>query len=237
MRKKISVCIATYNGEKYIQYQIESILKQLSIEDEIIISDDHSSDGTLSIINSFNDSRITIFLNAGEKGYTSNFENALSKAQGDYIFLSDQDDIWVENKIKCCLEYLKDYDLVVSDAEIIDNLGRLIYSSFFKWRKPYYSTIGNLYKFGFLGCCFAFKREILNMALPFPKKYILCTHDNWLFLIVACNFSYKILSEKLIKYRRHDNNISTGGLIDDTSFYFKVKYRIYLIWNLIKRKL
>ena len=93
----ISVCIATYNGEKYIKEQLLSILPQLGKKDEVIISDDHSTDNTLDIVKGLNDNRIKIVMNNREKGYTSNFENALSYAIGDYIFLSDQDDIWMSN--------------------------------------------------------------------------------------------------------------------------------------------
>ena len=101
----ISVCIATYNGEKYIKEQLDSILPQLKKLDEIIISDDKSKDKTLKIIKTLNDSRIKIFTNP-KKGLISNFENAITKSSGDYIFLSDQDDIWHENKIQFYLTVL-----------------------------------------------------------------------------------------------------------------------------------
>ena len=117
---KISVCIATYNGEKYIRDQLESILSQLDFCDEIVVSDDHSSDKTIAIIKSFNDDRIRVIYNSGQKGYTSNFENALKHAKGEYIFLSDQDDIWLKGKVDKCMEYLQDYDFVVSDAVIVN---------------------------------------------------------------------------------------------------------------------
>lgn len=94
----ISVCMATYNGEEYIKEQLESILCQLGEMDEIIISDDGSTDNTLNIIESYNDSRIKIHINTGKHGFVYNFENALQKAKGEYIFLSDQDDIWLPEK-------------------------------------------------------------------------------------------------------------------------------------------
>ena len=115
----ISVCIATYNGEKYIMDQVSSILPQLSEEDEIIVSDDGSSDKTLEILDSFSDSRIKVFTHIKEanpffKGAksiyaTSNFENALSKCNGDIIFLSDQDDVWYPDKVKTCLDLMNKY--------------------------------------------------------------------------------------------------------------------------------
>jgi glycosyltransferase involved in cell wall biosynthesis len=122
VQPRCSICIATYNGEKYIQEQIESILCQVDVNDEIIVSDDNSTDNTLAIVKSFNDDRITIYVNQGCKGYTGNFENALKYARGEYIFLADQDDIWVMGKVTKCLAYLQDYDFIVSDAIIVDKI-------------------------------------------------------------------------------------------------------------------
>ena len=202
----ISVCIATYNGALYIKEQLNSILPQLSDNDEIIISDDHSTDDTLQIIRSINDKRIKIFINQGEKGYTPNFENALQKALGEYIFLCDQDDIWMENKVSYCINELQSYDFIVSDAVIINSDGQATKDSFYKERIVYKSLIGNIYKFGYLGCCMAFKRNILEKVLPFPHNHQYCTHDNWIFLIAKSFYKSTISNEQLIKYRRHSTN-------------------------------
>lgn len=233
----ISVCLTTYNGARYIKEQLESILTQLGKEDELVISDDGSTDATVEIINSINDKRIKLFINEKNIGYTRNFEKALNFAKGDIIFLSDQDDIWCQNKVETCLQYFDKYDLLVSDAMLIDEQGKILNDSFFVLRKPKKSKIGNIIKFGYLGCCMAFKKEILLKALPFPGNSALCTHDNWLFLIGCCFFKYKILEDKLLLYRRHTNNISTGGLKNTTSMIFKIYYRLYLIFNLICRAL
>jgi glycosyltransferase involved in cell wall biosynthesis len=191
----ISVCIATYNGALYIKEQLNSILPQLSDNDEIIISDDHSTDDTLQIIRSINDKRIKIFINQGEKGYTPNFENALQKALGEYIFLCDQDDIWMENKVSYCINELQSYDFIVSDAVIINSDGQATKDSFYKERIVYKSLIGNIYKFGYLGCCMAFKRNILEKVLPFPHNHQYCTHDNWIFLIAKSFYKSTISNE------------------------------------------
>lgn len=230
----ISVCIATYNGEKYIKEQLLSILKQIGPDDEIIISDDVSIDNTIEIIKSFNDRRIKIFFNR-EKGYTSNFENALKQAVGDFIFMSDQDDIWSSNKVEVCLKELKKYDLVVSDCFIINADNEIISDSYFKLRNVKKTCFGNLIKFSYLGCCLAFRSEILSKALPFPPKRKLCTHDNWLFLVGSFYFKHKVITDKLIYYRRHDGNVSTGGLISKTSAWFKIVYRVYLCFFLVQR--
>lgn len=232
----ISVCIATFNGEKYIEEQLKSILSQLETDDEIIISDDNSTDKTIEIIKGFNDSRIMFLLNK-EKGYTSNFENALKQVKGDIVFLSDQDDIWENDKVRVCLEELKKYELVVSDCKIINENNQTISDSYFELRKVKRSGLGNLVKFSYLGCCLAFRADILKKALPFPPNRQLCTHDNWLFLVGAFLFRHKILNNKLILYRRHNGNVSNGGLVSVTSLGFKIKYRIYLSLFLLKRLL
>lgn len=233
----ISVCIATYNGEKYIKEQLNSILLQIGEKDEIIVSDDHSSDNTMQIILSIGDQRIKVFTNEKEKGYTSNFQNALSYAKGDYIFLSDQDDIWTDNKVNYCINQLQTCDFVVSDAIVVDQNKNTISTSYYLERKIYHSFIGNIYRFGFLGCCMAFKKKVLNKALPFPKNHYYCTHDNWLFLVAKMFYKVNISSEKLILYRRHSSNVSTGGFVNQTSLAFKVCYRFYLLYHLLRLKL
>lgn len=232
--KKISVCMATYNGEKYIKEQIYSILIQLSFGDELIISDDHSTDNTVEIIKKFSDSRIKLYLN-NEKGYTSNFENAIKHVTGDIVFLSDQDDVWVDNKVEVCLEHLKSSHLIVSDCKIINGNNELIHESYYDLRNIKKTFLGNIIKFSFLGCCLVFRSDILKKALPFPPNREYCTHDNWLFLVGSSFFKHKVLSDKLILYRRHENNVSSGGLSTNNKLWFKIKYRSYVSFYLIQR--
>ena len=142
---KISVCMATYNGELYIQEQVASILQQLSLGDELIVSDDHSKDRTVDLLKEFKDERIKIVTNLGEKGYTKNFENALNYATGEIIFLSDQDDVWVSYKIIRMMKYLKEYDLVVSNAYITDEFLNVISHSAFEVFNSRSGIIKNIY--------------------------------------------------------------------------------------------
>ena len=118
----ISVCIATYNGAPYITEQLASICAQLSDNDEIIISDDGSTDSTLDVVRAFGDPRIRIVRNQSQRCYTANFENALRHAQGDYIFICDQDDVWLPNKVETIVHYLCDegYSIVAHDAIVTD---------------------------------------------------------------------------------------------------------------------
>src|SRR5687768_7806689 len=103
----ISVCMATKNGETYIAEQLDSILPQLGATDELIISDDSSSDTTVKIIQSYNDHRIKLIQNHHLKGIARNFEISLQASKGDFIFLADQDDVWVDGKVKVMLNYLR----------------------------------------------------------------------------------------------------------------------------------
>lgn len=232
----ISVCIATYNGEKYIRRQIETILPQLSASDEIIVSDDGSSDATIQIVEAFQSSQIKIVNNRKRHGYTANYEHALSYAKGDIIIFADQDDEWESNKVKRCLEELKTCDFVVSDASLIDADGQITDESFFRLREPKCTFLGNVLKFGFLGCCIAFRRCILDKALPFPANHVMCSHDNWITLVSMAYYRYRVLDDKLVRYRRHGKNVSNIDKIGtQTSLLFKIKYRLYILFNLIGR--
>lgn len=233
----ISVCMATYNGELYIKEQLDSILCQLGKNDEIIISDDHSTDNTIQIIRNIGDSRIKIVLNEKDKGYVSNFENALLNANGDFIFLSDQDDIWLPEKVQESLRILKEKYFLVSNAIVINSKNGIIHNSFFDIVSHYRGFWKNIFKFSYLGCCMCFRREILQYALPFPRQRKLCTHDNWLFIVASFFYNVEILNKPLILYRRHGNNTSTGAEKNykRNSFFFMLRYRTYLVCNIFYR--
>lgn len=233
---RISVCMATYNGEKYIEEQIKSILNQLSINDEIIISDDNSTDNTIHIIENLKDNRIKIFYNKSEKGYTRNFENALMHSSGKVIFLSDQDDVWIEGKVENVLKELEYSTLVVTDAKVTDENLLMIYDSHFENSgvKPGFWI--NFLKTRYIGACLAFKRELLSKALPFPKNQFLCQHDYWIVLIAELYYKVSLIRVPYIKYRRHAENASNGGLTkSENSFIKKIYVRIYCLFNLINR--
>lgn len=222
---KISVCMATYNGALYVRAQLESILSQLSEKDELIISDDGSTDNTIEIIKGIADSRIRLIFNNGEKGYTNNFENALRHSVGDYIFLSDQDDIWLPGKVNRYLKLFERYDFVVSDCHIVDAQLNSIKSSHFKLHNVKQGFFRNYLLPRYVGACMAFRRVVLDSALPFPgfQKYI--AHDYWLSLIAELKYKVYVLNEPYILYRRHSNNTSNGGLKSSNSLYHKVMVR------------
>lgn len=229
----ISVCIPTYNGEKFIKEQLDSILPQLLDEDEVIISDDSSTDNTINIIKSYNDKRILIFENNNFKSPIYNLENALLKAKGDYIFLSDQDDIWLSNKVEIVMNNLKDYSCVISDAYVINEKKEIICNSFFMINKTKYGKIYNVLKNGYLGCCMAFTKEIKDLSIPFPKR--LPMHDIWIGNIAAFHKSVQFINVNLIYYRRHGLNLSSTSEKSTMNIMKKLIYRLSILLNLMQR--
>lgn len=232
--KRISVCIATYNGEKYIKEQLDSILCQLDFQDEIIVSDDSSTDNTLAIIESYGDHRIKVFSNQKFHSPIYNFENSLKKAKGDYIFLCDQDDIWYPDKVDTMLKYLNKYDLVVSNCKVVDADLNVISESFFTICLSGKGFWKNLIKNTYLGCCMAFKKEVLFYALPFPDN--IAMHDIWIGLSVELHGASFFLDTPLINYRRHGANASFGGGKSEFSFSYRLKYRFHMLYSLLRRK-
>jgi len=232
---KISVCIATYNGEKYIRQQLGSILGQIGESDEIIISDDSSSDRTVEIIKTFDDKRIGLLENNRFHSPAYNFENALEKATGDIIFLSDQDDIWLENKVKIMMELLQQYELVVSDCIVINENEDILQESFFKIRGSKKGLLNNLVKNSYMGCCMAFNRRILDIALPFPDN--LPMHDMWIGMIGELYGKTYFCDQKLIKYRRHEHSASPTYGPSPYNIIDRISFRTNLLSGIIARLL
>jgi len=229
----ITVCIATYNGEKYLQEQLHSILIQLKEEDEIVISDDSSTDKTIQIINDFDDKRIKLLQNNNFKSPIYNIENALKKATGDIIFISDQDDVWLSNKIEITLQYITTRNIVMSDAMLCDANLTIKSESLDIWRKYKPGFLTNLYKSRYLGCCMAFHKNKLTEILPFPKK--IQAHDIWIGLLGELSNEFTYIPVSLIKYRRHENNFSSASNKSDKSLLYKIIYRCHFFFIIIRR--
>lgn len=229
----ISVALATYNGEKFILDQLRSIDTCLTVFDEVVVSDDGSVDNTLSLLDQFRSSNFKVLMGP-RNGLIFNFENALKECLGDYIFLSDQDDVWTSDKVKVMRRELENGALlVVSDCEVVDADGHTLSNSFFELNGSGPGLLKNLIKNSYLGCAMAFRRELLDYALPFPDDIPM--HDWWLGLVAEAKGRTVFLPDKLIKYRRHGNNASSTAEKSKSSFYTKLKYRYALVKNLIKR--
>ena len=230
MAPNISVCMAIKNGGEYLYEQVSSILPQLAGEDELVISDDHSEDDSLKIIQCINDPRIRLIQNP-ESGLISNFENALRSAQGTYIFLADQDDVWVPDKVATTLSYLKTYDLVVTDCMVVNENLELLKESFYHVNKSRKGIFRNFMRNSYMGCCMAFHRKILKKALPFPEK--ISMHDQWIGLIGEMYFSVQFIDKKLIYHRRHLHNASTSSNRSNASMVDKISDRVLILKNVI----
>ncbi|SHL11291.1 glycosyltransferase family 2 protein [Fibrobacter sp. UWH4] len=231
----ISVCMATYNGGKFIREQLESILSQLSSDAEIVVADDGSTDDTLSVVASLGDSRIRVLPAEKHFGVIYNYERTLQASKGEIIFLADQDDVWLPGKVEKVLAALNDADLVTHDAWMLSPSG----ASDFTWTRTgklsdirtYRSgVVANWWKNSFTGCCMAFRRNVLDKALPFPKN--LPMHDQWLGLVAEKYFKVSYVNEPLVEYRQHSSNAthiekSPAGVLQ------KIKWRVDLLKAII----
>lgn len=213
---RISVCIAVCNGSKYIAMQLSSILDQLESNDEIVICDDNSDDDSIEIIHSFVDDRIKLFMNPRRLGHVKNFERAISLAEGEYIYLSDQDDVWLPNRLQMFLDKLinsKNPSLVVGDFIEVDNNfvkldsklnnERLGEYTYFKYHFALRILFG---KSKFYGCCFAFNSSLRERFLPIPSR--IEAHDMWIGLTSALFSNVIIINEITLLRRIHGNNLS-----------------------------
>ena len=230
----VSVCMATRNGAKYIREQLDSILVQLDATDEIIISDDASTDDTVSVIESYNDSRLKLFKNKSSAGISKNFEISLSVSNGEFIFLADQDDVWMPNKVDVMKKSLARHDLVVSDCLLVDHSLRMKNQSFFAMNNSGKGLIRNILKNSYIGCCMAFNRKLLNHALPFPSDIPI--HDFWIGMVGEVHYKVAFITDILVYHRRHSANASSTGDKSALSFFKKFESRYRIIKNLILHK-
>ena len=232
---RISVAMVTYQGEKYIKEQLDSILEQLGPEDEVVISDDGSTDGTVAVIEAYCKSDGRIHLRAGPgKGVKASVENALRACKGTYIFLADQDDIWKPEKVRLVMEAFarKDAVVVVHDAVVMDgDCKEVVLESFYSLKSSGAGVVKNIWRNTYIGCCMAFRRELLEAVLPIPSYIEM--HDQW---IGVMNDLLKnktcFIPEKLLCYRRHGNNASG---MTHYGVGRMIKNRVCFVWALVKR--
>lgn len=232
---RISVAMITYNGEAFLREQLTSILSQLGTEDELIISDDGSTDGTLEIIEEFTNGNVPIRLLTGPgTGIKANVEHALRSCTGKYIFLADQDDVWAPDKVKEVLQCFnrEKAGLVIHDAAVFtESIEAPVMDSFFAFRNSGAGIVKNLWKNSYIGCCMAFRRQLLEKALPIPAKIEM--HDQWLGILN--DFYYKksyFYHKPLLYYRRHGDNNSD---MHHYSILKMLRNRIVFLGYFIKR--
>lgn len=206
---RVSVCMATYNGRHFIEEQLNSIFPQLSTNDELIISDDHSTDGTWEFLLDLQktDTRIKLFQNQGQ-GLIGNFANAIQQSSNPIIFLSDQDDVWQLDKVEKTLPLFENSttQVVVSDLIIVDNDFEVLVPSYQAMRKTHSGFWHNLLKSSYIGAGMAFRSDLKTTILPIPPDVPM--HDMWIGLLADYHHGVVFIPDQLVYYRRHGLNAS-----------------------------
>lgn len=228
---RASICMATFNGERYIDEQMESILAQLGAEDEVVVCDDGSTDATLHKIRRFADSRIRV-IESKHGGISSAFNSALSLASGKYLFLADQDDVWLSGRLAEVCDALASHVLVVSDCAVVDSDGTMLHESYFGLLGSGPGLLRNLLRNSYLGCCMAFRRELLQAALPIPPDVL---HDYWIGMLAELIEKPYFLDRKLLLYRRHAGTASFAAGKSDRPISTRIRSRLKLATRLAGR--
>lgn len=209
----VSIPLATYNGERFLRQQLDSIYDQTWDNFEVIAADDCSSDGTVEILEEYHQRHGLVYsVNGCNLGFVRNFEQLLGRCSGDFIALADQDDIWLPNKVTKLVEAIGDASLVYSDAVLIDAIGKelpgsLLYEASVRLHdgKPFKLLVCNTCV---TGCTVLFRQSLLAMALPIPSYELY--HDWWLAVSASRMSGIRRLDECLILYRQHEAN-DTGA--------------------------
>lgn len=230
---QISVCMAAYNGSLHIAEQVDSILSELGPHDELIIVDDCSTDQTVQLISGIKDARIRLIAARTNRGYVKTFERALEEARGKYVFLSDQDDIWIPGRVELMISAMGQSSLVVSNCQHIEGIpGR--FQEIRLHEKDSRHTVRNA--LGILvgyrlhwGCAMALRRTLLEQVLPFPS-YMKESHDQWIAMVGIANRSIQYLETDTILHRLHGDNLTPKGM---RSFSEIIAARISFLRNLV----
>lgn len=233
---RISVALPSYNGAAYLRQQLDSILEQLTEMDELVISDDGSTDGTVAVIKEYQakDNRIRLLSGPGQ-GIKKNVEHALVHTRGQYIFLADQDDIWLPGKVERVLEAFSQQkaSVVIHDAQVFtgEDSSRIQMESFFDFRGAGPGVMKNIVKNSYIGCCMAFRRELLAVVLPIPNQIEM--HDQWIG-VLGDYFAGKscFLREPFLLYRRHGGNNSA---MEHYSLGRMLRNRVVFLWYFCRR--
>lgn len=215
-RGQVSVCMATWNGAEYVREQLDSILAQLAPGDEVVVVDDASSDDTVAVISGIGDPRIRLFPRAENRGYVRTFGEALSRANGEFLFLSDQDDVWVPGRVEAMVAALAEHDVVASNLATLGGPDRIPGPFWVTDWRVYARDSGRhvrnlaLLLTGFQcywGCAMAVHRRALDYLLPFPD-FLYETHDQWIGLAANMAGSIAHLDMRTLRRRYHDDNLT-----------------------------
>lgn len=213
---KISIALATYNGERFLREQLDSIFTQSISDFELVICDDCSTDSTFQIISEYQkkDARIKVFQNETNLGFKRNFEKILSLCKGEYIAFCDQDDIWTTDHLEVLLTNIGDNDCIGANSLIVDENGISQNKTYLEYQFIHRMQQNRdelfqheLYSNVIQGTACLFKASLLKKSLPIPEnvKY----HDYWLALNAGINNGCKYISTVVLNYRRHSGNASS----------------------------
>lgn len=214
---RVSVCMATYNGEAYLAAQLDSILAELEPQDDLVIVDDASSDGTVALLETITDPRVTVHARAENRGYVRTFEEALSRATGDVLMLSDQDDVWIEGRRALLLAGTTGRAVAASNLVILGTDAPLrsplsgrewllrATDAPRRWRNQWRILIGDA---PYFGCTMALRRDFLDRALPFPS-YLTESHDLWIATVANAAGELAHVQQPTLRRRLHDDNASS----------------------------
>ena len=213
---RVSVCMATYNGAAYVREQLESILRELEPQDEVIVVDDASRDDTVAIVTALGDPRIR--LHAGERnvGYVRAFERALSAATGDVVMLADQDDVWIPGRRRMFVEALRGGGVAASNLVLLGSDAPLPSPVLRRpWRlssRRSSQRVRNELRIlagiaPYFGCAMAVRRDVLPRVLPFPR-FLVESHDLWLATFANAHGLLVHIDEPTIRRRLHADNTS-----------------------------
>lgn len=233
-----SVCVATYNGERFIDAQLRSILAQIAGDDEVIVSDDDSTDRTLAIIEAIGDPRVHIYHSTAHY-FRDNFANALRHARGEIIFLSDQDDVWLSGKYERCVKELKTADLVCTNAKETDEELNVYNEDFFSVYHSGKGILKNSLNNTYYGACMAFRRKLLEKALPFPQTREI-GHDVWLGLVAEMTGTVRFINTPYLLYRRHRGTVTkTDSMLTRSKrpLWRKIWNRVVMLYYVCKFKI
>ncbi len=217
---RVSIALCTYNGENFLSEQLESFLRQTRLPDELVVCDDGSKDKTIEILKRFKSEApfpVHVHINEKNLGSTKNFERAISLSTGDVIFLSDQDDVWLPEKIKTIMDAFDkfpDVGLIFTDAELVDEnlkpLRKTLWDySFPKKARRRFEQEESAFEIlaagmTVTGATMAFKAELKNLCLPMPAQRGFI-HDGWISFITYAFYKILPLKAPLVKYRQHGN--------------------------------
>jgi glycosyltransferase involved in cell wall biosynthesis len=233
----ISVCIATYNGERHILRQLASILAQLHEGDEVIIVDDCSKDGTIAAINTRDDRRITVHRNEQNCGEVFSFSRAIAMAKNDFVFMSDQDDIWTEGRAALMIRELNEsgaclvtsnFDNMNDDEEPIEipYEGVAAVNS-----KKHLQNVVDIFigKTNYFGCAMAFRRDLIDVITPIPR--FVESHDLWVAMagnLIGANVH---MDPSTLRKRKHAKNVT--NIVSPRSLYRKLRSRVIFAASLV----